>query len=68
MDGLIFYTYKLQVVPLKYFFFNHDFFPMVNVTAYAAQPVSVDQIVHVLVISTVAFIFLVTFFGLGGAR
>ncbi len=44
---------------------------MSNVTIvdpFRAQPVSVDQIIHVLVIIAVAFIFIVTFFGLGGAR
>ena len=33
-----------------------------------AQPVSVNQIIHVLVVISVAFIFLVVVFGLGGAR
>jgi hypothetical protein len=46
---------------------------MVNVTItvvdpYRTRPVSVDQIIHVLVIIAVAFIFIVVFFGIGGAR
>ena len=32
------------------------------------QPVSVDQIIHVLVVISVAFVFLVIVFGVGGAR
>jgi hypothetical protein len=50
---------------------HHEKFVMANITVdlqATLQSVSVDQIIHVLVVICVTFIFSVIFFGLGGAR